>query len=101
MKRFTLKLLPGASAKAVQTDEAHPDQSKTILDNAITVFRQLTDLGSATFNVLELQAAGQIGIQMVEICRVRPKIPVFDERDRLIDHHDRKRKQIGRNTLNS
>ena len=78
MKRFSLKLLPGASsAKAVQKDEAHPDQSKTILDNAITVFQQLTDLGSATFNILELQAAGQIGIQIVEICRVRPKNPVF------------------------
>jgi hypothetical protein len=72
MRRFALELHPGASsAKAVQKDEAHPDP---ILDNATTVFQQLS---SATFNVPELQAAGKIGIQIVEICRVRPKTPVF------------------------
>src|ERR1700683_4581781 len=49
MKRFSLKLLPGASsAKAVQKDEAHPDQSKTILDNAITVLQHLTDTSQKT-----------------------------------------------------
>jgi hypothetical protein len=78
MKRLTLKFLPGASsAKAVQKGEAHPDQSTIILDNAIFMFQQLTDLGSTTFNILELQAAGQIGIQIVEICRVRLKTLVF------------------------
>jgi len=75
MKRFASKLLPGASsAKAVQKDEAHPHP---ILDNATTVFQQLSDLGSATFNILELQAAGKIGIQIVEICGVRPNDSSF------------------------
>ena len=72
MKGFALKLLP--LARAVQKDEAHPHP---ILDNATTVFQQLSDLDSATFNVLGLQAAGKIGIQIVEICRVGPKTPVF------------------------
>jgi hypothetical protein len=51
--------------------------SKTILDNATAVFQRLrvTDLGPATF---ELSAAGQIGIQIVEIIKVRPKTPIFD-----------------------
>jgi hypothetical protein len=104
MKRSASKLLSGASsAKAARVDKAHPEQSKTILDNAIAVFQRLTDLGSATFNVRELSAAGQIGIQIVEIINVRPKTPFFDERNRRIHHEGRygKRKQIGRNTSNS
>ena len=82
MKRFASKLLSRASsAKAARIDKAHPDQSKTILDNAIAVFQRLTDLGSATSTVLELSAAGQIGIQIVEIIKVRPNSPFFDERN--------------------
>ena len=82
MKRSASTLLSGASsAKAARLDKAHPDQSKTILDNAIAVFQRLTDLGSATFNVLELSAAGQIGIQIVDIINVRPNSPFFDERN--------------------
>jgi hypothetical protein len=102
MKRLALKLLPrgASSAKTVQKHETHPDRSKTILDNAITVFQQLTDFGSATSNALELQVAGRIGIQIVEICRVRPKSSFFDERNELIDHDDRKCGQIVRNTSN-
>jgi hypothetical protein len=55
-------------------------QSKTILDNATAVFQRLrvTDLGPATF---ELSAAGQIGIQIVEIIKVRSKTPIFDKRN--------------------
>jgi hypothetical protein len=48
----------------------------TILDNAIVVFQRFIDLGSSTFNVLELAAAGQIGVQIVEIVQVRWKTPV-------------------------
>jgi hypothetical protein len=82
MKRSASALLSGASsAKAARIDKTHPEQSKTILDNAIAVFQRLTDLGSATFNVRELSAAGQIGIQIVEIINVRPKtLFFFDER---------------------
>jgi hypothetical protein len=77
MKRSASKLPPGApSAKAARTAETYPDQSTTTLDNAIVVFQRLTDLGSATFNALELTAAGQIGIQIIEIVKVRPKTPV-------------------------
>ena len=55
MQKFASKLLPRAySAKAVQKDNAHLDQSNTILDNAIAVLQQLADLESATFNVLGL-----------------------------------------------
>jgi hypothetical protein len=58
MKRSASTLLSGASSpKAARIDKAHPDQSKTILDNALAVFQRLTDLGFATFN-LELSAAG-------------------------------------------
>jgi hypothetical protein len=64
MKRFASKLFPGLR-------EAHPDRSTTILDNAIVVFQR-----SATFNVLELAAAGQIGVQIVEIVKVRRKTVV-------------------------
>ena len=82
MKRSASTLLSGASSpKSARIDKAHPDQSKTILDNALTVFQRLTDLGSATFNLLELSAAGQIGIQIVEIINVRPKTLFFDERN--------------------
>jgi hypothetical protein len=77
MKRFTSKLLAGASsAKAVWKAKARPDQSITILNNATVVFQQLTDLGSATSNVVELPVAGRIGTQIVEIVKVRPKTPV-------------------------
>jgi hypothetical protein len=76
MKRFASKLLPGASSKAVRKAEARPDQSTTILDDAIVVFQRLIDLGSSTFNVLELAVAGQIGVQIVEIVKVRWKTPV-------------------------
>ena len=80
MKRSASTLLSGASsAKAARIDKAHLDRSKTILDDAIAVFQRLNDLGSATFNVLELSAAGQIGIQIVEIINVRPKTLFFDE----------------------
>jgi hypothetical protein len=82
MKRSASTLLSGASSpKAARIDTAHPDQSKTILDNALTVFQRLTNLGSATLNLLELSAAGQIGIQIVEIINVRPKTLFFDERN--------------------
>jgi hypothetical protein len=82
MERSSSTLLSGASsAKAAWVDKAHPDQSKTTLDNAIAVFQRLTDLGSATFSVRELSAAGQIGIQIVEIINVRPKTLFFDERN--------------------
>jgi hypothetical protein len=65
MKRFASKLLQKApSANAT----AHPDQLTTILDNAMVVFRRV---GSTTSNVLELPAAGQIGIEIVEIIMVR------------------------------
>ena len=76
MKGSASPLLSGPSSpKAARIDNEHPDQSKTILDTAIAVFQRLTDLGSATFNVLELSAAGQIGIQIVEIINVRPNTP--------------------------
>jgi hypothetical protein len=82
MERSPSTLLSGASSpKAAQIDKAHPDQSKTILDNALAVFQRLTDLGSATFNHHELSAAGQIGIQIVDIINVRPKTLFFDERN--------------------
>jgi hypothetical protein len=44
----------------------------------MAVFQLLTDIGSAAFNVLELSAAGQIGIQIVEIINVRLKTLFFD-----------------------
>ena len=82
MKRSASTSLSGASSpKAARIDTALPDQSKTILDNALAVFQRLTDLGSATSTVLELSAAGQIGIQIVEIIKVRPNSPFFDERN--------------------
>jgi hypothetical protein len=78
MKRFASKSPPRTSpAKVARKYEAHPDQSTTILDNAIVVFQRLADLGSATFNLPELPAAGRIGIQIVEIFKVRWKTPVF------------------------
>jgi hypothetical protein len=82
MKRSASTLLSGASSpEAARIDKAHPDQSKTILNNALAVFQRLTDLGSATFNLLELSAAGQIGIHIVEIINVRPKTLFFDEQN--------------------
>jgi hypothetical protein len=77
MKRFALKLLLGASS--AKKEEAHQiNQSKTILNNAITVFQQLIDLGSAgTFNVLELGHMTRIRVRMVEICKVRTEESSF------------------------
>ena len=77
MKRFASELLPGAPpAKAFRKDEAKADQSTTILDDAVIVFQRLTDLGLAACNVPELPAASRIGIQIVEIFKVRPNPPV-------------------------
>jgi hypothetical protein len=45
------------------------------------MFQRLTDLGSATFDLLELSAAGKVGIQIVEIINVSPKTLFFDERN--------------------
>ena len=82
MKRSASALPSGASSpEAAPIDKAHTDQSKTILDNAIAVFQRLTDLGSATLNVLELSAAGEIGIQIVELINVRLTTPFCDERN--------------------
>ena len=73
MKRSPSPLLSGASSpKAARIDKAHPDHSETLLDDAIAVFQRLND-------VLELSAAGQIGVQIVEIINVRPKTP-FSEK---------------------
>ena len=81
MKRFASKLLPRAlSAKAVRKVEAHSDQLTTILDNAIVVFQHLIDLESVTFDIPQLPAAGRIGIQIVDIVKVRWKTCCFDER---------------------
>ena len=72
-----LELLPGAlPAKAIQKDAVKADQSTTILDDAVIVIQWLTDLGSAACNIPELPAAGQIGIQIIEIFKVRPNLPI-------------------------
>ena len=76
MKRSASPLLSGPSSpKAARIDKAHPDHSETLLDDAIAVFQRLNDLECGTVNVLELSTAGQIGVQIVEIINVRPKIP--------------------------
>jgi len=67
-QRLASKLLPRAlSAEAGR----QADESTMFLDNALVVFQQLIDLGSATFNIPELPAAGKIGIEIVAICNVR------------------------------
>ena len=76
MKRSASPLLSEASSpKAARID---PDHSKAILDDAIAVFQRLIDLGCGTVNVLEFSAAGQIGVQIVEIINVRPTTPFFE-----------------------
>ena len=82
MKRSASPSVSGASSpKAARIDKAHPDHSRTNLDNAIAVFKWLNDLGRGTVNVLELSAAGQIGVQIVEIINVRPKTPFSEKRN--------------------
>ena len=77
---------------------AHPDRLTTILDNAMVVFEQVLNLASTTSKVPEIPAAGQIGIEIVEIVKVS-----LNEHSRyfIIQIEDRKRKGIGRNTSNS
>ena len=76
MKRFASELLPGAPpAKAFRKDNAKADQSAMILNDAVIVFQRLTNLGSAACNVPELPVAGRVGIQIVEIFKVRPNPP--------------------------
>ena len=67
------------SAKAVRKAEAHSDQLTTVLDNAIVVFQHLIDLESVIFYIPQLPAAGEIGIQIVDIVKVRRKT-CFDVR---------------------
>jgi len=51
--------------------KARPDrQSESLaLDNARTVFMLVSNLGSGSLNVPGLQAAGQLGIQIIDIIR--------------------------------
>ena len=76
MKRSASPLLSGASSPKID-----PDHSKAILDDAIAVFQRLIDLGCGTVNVLEFSAAGQIGVQIVEIINVRPTTPLYETRN--------------------
>ena len=71
MKRSALGLIQNEpSTKRFRNTAAHPDQLTMILHNAMVVFQRALDLASTTFTVPELPAAGQIGIEIVEIVRV-------------------------------
>jgi hypothetical protein len=71
MKRFPSKLLQKApSVNATQNATAHPDQLTMIPDNAMVVFQRVGS--NTTSNIPELPAVGQIGIEIVEIIKVRP-----------------------------
>ena len=71
MKRSALGLIQNEpSTKRFRNTAAHPDQLTMILHNAMVVFQRALDLASTTFTVPELPAAGQIGIEIVEIVKV-------------------------------
>jgi hypothetical protein len=51
--------------------ERKPDWHSPVQDNARTVCQLLSNLGSGAINVPGLQAAGQVGVQIIDIIKVR------------------------------
>ena len=47
------------------------DQQSSALDNARNVFQLVSNLGSGALNLPGLQAVGSIGVQIVDIVKVR------------------------------
>jgi hypothetical protein len=70
MKRRLLALKALVSINDGGTSERKQDWRSPALDNARTVCQLLSSLGSGAINVPGLQAAGQIGMQIIDIIKV-------------------------------
>ena len=72
MKRQLLTLKARISPSDQRRSKARPDRQpeSLALDNARTVFLLVSNLGSGSLNVPGLQAAGQLGIQIIDIIKV-------------------------------
>jgi hypothetical protein len=70
MKRKLLALKSRVSPSDRKENESKQDWSSPALDNARTVCQLLSNLGSGAINVPGLQAAGQVGMQIIDIIKV-------------------------------
>jgi hypothetical protein len=70
MKRRLLALKTRIFTNDGKKNERQPDLYSPALDNARTVCQLLSNLGSGAINVPGLQAAGQIGVQIIDIVKV-------------------------------
>ena len=70
MKRRLLALKARISSNDGNTSERKQDWQSPVLDNARTVCQLLSNLGSGAINVPGLQAAGQVGMQIIDIIKV-------------------------------
>jgi hypothetical protein len=68
MKRRLLALKARVSVN--DANERKQDWRSPALDNARTVCQLLSNLGSGAINVPGLQAAGQVGMQIIDIIKV-------------------------------
>ena len=70
MKRHSLALKARVSVNCGNTSERKQDWQSPALDYARTVCQLLSNLGSGAINVPGLQAAGQVGMQIIDIIKV-------------------------------
>ena len=70
MKRRLLALKARVSTNNDNTSKRKQDWQSPALDNARTVCQLLSNLGSGAINVPGLQAAGQVGMQIIDIIKV-------------------------------
>ena len=70
MKRRFLALKARVSLDDGNPSKRKPDWQSPALDYARTVCQLLSNLGSGAINVPGLQAAGQVGMQIIDIIKV-------------------------------
>jgi hypothetical protein len=70
MKRILLALKTCVLTNNGSRNERRSDWRSPALDNARTVCQLLSNLGSGAINVPGLQAAGQVGMQIIDIVKV-------------------------------
>jgi len=63
---------PSAESPKISTESEEKEDSQTpvLLNNARNIFTLLSNIGAGGVNVPGLQAAGQIGIQIIDLVKV-------------------------------
>jgi hypothetical protein len=71
-QRFSkLKASVYRSSRRSMTPGGVQDRHSPLLDNARNIFQLVSNLGSGALNIPGLQAAGLIGVQIVDIIKVK------------------------------